>query len=115
MTKNPSVVVHLNDIQVEDQTFDAIRERCGYLIEEFHEVSRFEITLNEDGLEFSAQTHATGKNTDLSTHAVASEPGAVVDQALDKIERHLRKIHDKRIFSPRRAAQKDPAKRKAAL
>jgi ribosome-associated translation inhibitor RaiA len=115
MTKNPSVVVHVNGIRVEDRTLDSIRERCEHLIEEFHEVSRFEITLHQDGLEFSAQTHATGKNTDVSTHAVASEPGAVVDQALDKVERQLRKVHDKRIFSPRRAAQKDPAKRKAAL
>jgi len=115
MTKNPSVVVHLNDIRLEEPALDAIRERCGHLAEEFHEVSRVEITINQDGLEFTAQSHATGKNTDVATHAAATEPRAAIDKALDKVERQLRKVHDKRIFSPRRAAQKDPAKRKAAL
>jgi ribosome-associated translation inhibitor RaiA len=31
---------------------------------------------------------------------------------LDKIERQLRKVHDKRIFSLRREAQRDPPKRR---
>jgi ribosomal subunit interface protein len=112
MADSPSVVVHLKDVEIEERVRDSIERRCGQLAEEFREVGRFEITVSEDGAGFSVHGHARGKNTDVATHAAAAEPGPAADQVLDKIERQLRKVHDKRIFSQRREAQKDPPKRK---
>jgi ribosome-associated translation inhibitor RaiA len=99
---------------VQDSVRESIEKYCGRLAEEFREVNRFEITITEDGLGFDVHGRATGKNTEIATHAVASQPGPAADQLFDKIERQLRKVHDKRIFSQRRLAQKDPPKRKVA-
>lgn len=112
MTSSPEVLVHAKDIELEDRVREAIERRCGQLAEEFREATRFEITLSEDGAGYLVQGHATGKNTDVATHANASEPGPAADQVLDKIERQLRKLHDKRIFAQRRDAQRDPPKRR---
>ena len=56
--------------------------------------------------------YAIGKNTDVATHANAEAVRTASDQVLDKIERQLRKVHDKRIFTQRREAQRDPPKRR---
>jgi ribosomal subunit interface protein len=112
MAESPTVVVHLKDVEVEDRVREAIERRCERLGEEFREVGRFEISVAEDGIGFAVQGHATGKHTDVVTHAVATDLGPAADQVLDKIERQLRKVHDKRIFSQRRDAQRDPPKRK---
>jgi ribosomal subunit interface protein len=118
MTRNPSVVVHLKDIdvevEVEDRVRSSIEKRCERMAEEFEEVGRFEITVAENGGSFAVNGHATGKNTDVATHAEASEPGPAADLVLDKIERQLRRVHDKRIFGRRRDARKDPPKRAPA-
>jgi ribosomal subunit interface protein len=114
MTEGPTVVVHVRDVTVKDSVREAIDKQCGRLVEEFKEVKRFEITISGDGLGFDVHGRATGKNTEVATHAMASEPGPAAEQMFDKIERQLRKVHDKRIFSQRRVAQKDPPKRKAA-
>ena len=114
MTESPTVVVHVRDVTVRDSVREAIDKHCGRLVEEFREVKRFEITISGDGLGFEIHGRATGKNTEVATQAAASEPGPAAEQLFDKIERQLRKVHDKRIFSQRRLAQKDPPKRKAA-
>jgi ribosomal subunit interface protein len=114
MTTSPSVVVHVRDITLDDRVRESIERSCGRLAEEFPEVDRFEISVAEDGAGFAVQGRAMGKNTAVTTHAVATDAGPAADQVLDKIERQLRKVHDKRIFSQRREAQKDPPKRKVA-
>jgi len=116
MAKNPSVVIHFKDLVIEDQEQikTSIEKRCEALAEEFREVSRFEITLTEAGSSIDVHGHATGKNTDVATHAAAGDPGPATDRVLDKIERQLRKVHDKRIFSQRRDAQKSPPKRQGS-
>jgi ribosomal subunit interface protein len=112
MTESPTVVVHVRDATLTDSVREAIDKQCGRLVEEFKEVKKFEITISGNGVGFEVHGRATGKNTEIATHAIASEPGPAADQLFDKIERQLRKVHDKRIFSQRRSAQKDPPKRK---
>ena len=112
MTESPTVVVHVRDVTVKDSVRKAIDKHCGRLVEEFREAKKFEITISGDGLGFEIHGRVTGKNTEIDTQAAASEPGPAADQLFDKIERQLRKLHDKRIFSQRRLAQKDPPKRK---
>ena len=113
MTENPTVVLHVRDVTVKDSVREAIDKHCGRLVEEFREVKRFEITISGDGLGYEIHGRATGKNTEVATQAAASEAGPAADQLFDRIERQLRKVHDKRIFGQRRLAQRDPPKRKA--
>ena len=59
-------------------------------------------------------TGTSRASTDVGAQAEASEPGPAADQVLDKLERQLRTLHDKRIFSQRRDARRDPAKKHTA-
>jgi len=107
MSRNPSVVLHFRDVEVDETVRESVHRRCDHLADEFHEVNRFELTISENGAGFSVHGHATGKNTDVATHADAAAVRAASDQVLDKIERHLRRVHEKRIFSPRREVRRD--------
>ena len=111
MTQSPTVLVHAKDLELDDLVRTSIERRCEHLAEEFHEVARFELTVTESGTGYGVHGHATGKHTDVATHAEASDPGPAADLVLDKIEKQLRRVHDKRIFSQRRDAQRDPPKR----
>ena len=112
MSRSPSVVLHFRDLDIDETVRDLVHRRCDHLADEFHEVSRFELTISENGAGFIVHGHATGKHTDVATHAEAEAARAASDQVLDKIERQLRRVHDKRIFARRREAQRDPPKRK---
>ena len=112
MSQKPIVLIHFKDLAHDEELRESLEARCQHLGEEFHETSRFELTFSEDGDSFLAHGHVTGKNTDVATHASASQMGPAADQLLDKVEKQLRRAHDKRIFSHRRDAQKDPPKRK---
>ncbi len=107
MSRIPSVVLHFRDLDIDETVRDAVHRRCDHLADEFHEVSRFEVTIAGDGVGYSAHGHATGKNTDIATHANAEAPRAASDQVLDKIERQLRRVHEKRIFARRREARRE--------
>lgn len=111
MVQIAPVVIHFRDLSETHQLRQQIEKRCAHLHDEFHEVSRFEITLKEDGAGFVALGHVTGKGTDVGTRVAAKELEPAADQLLDKIERHLRRVHDKRIYGQRRGARRDPAKR----
>ena len=112
MSRSPSVVLHFRDVEVDEIVRESVHRRCDHLADEFHEVSRFELTICENGAGFTVHGHATGKNTDVATHAEAEAARAASDRVLDKIERQLRRVHDKRIFTRRREAQRDPPKRR---
>jgi ribosome-associated translation inhibitor RaiA len=112
MSERPAVLVHSKDLELEERVRTSIEKRCANLAEEFREVARFELSFEANGAGFIVHGHATGKNTDVASHAEASEPGPAADRVLEKIERSLRKQHDKRIFAQRRDAQRDPPKRR---
>ncbi len=114
MSRSASVVVHFRDVEIDETVREGVQRRCDHLADEFHEVSRFELTIAENGAGVTVHGHATGKNTDVVTHA-DGDVRVASDQVLDKIERQLRKVHDKRIFARRREAQRDPPKRRDSL
>ncbi len=114
MAQGPTVLMNFKEIPPDEEVRENVEARCQELAKEFHEITRFEFTLAEDGRGFTAHGHATGKNTDVSTHATAGDLARATEQLLDKLERQLRRAHDKRIFSPRRDAQRDPPKRRTS-
>ncbi|MEM7411975.1 MAG: HPF/RaiA family ribosome-associated protein [Myxococcota bacterium] len=114
MASNASIVVHFKDLEVDEEIRAAIERRCDVLSGEFREVERIELTLFEQGTGFEAHGHVLGKNTNVATQAHAEAARPASDQVLNRIERQLRKEHDKRIFSRRRGARKDPWKRREA-
>ena len=65
MMRIPDVVVHLKDVEIDEYTRRSIERRCGQLAEEFHEVTRFELSVAEDGAGYSVHGHAVGKHTDI--------------------------------------------------
>jgi len=111
MTNNPSVVIHFREVEQDEPLREFIEKKSEHLGNEFHEVSKIEISLGPNGAGFIANGHLTGKGTDIATHAEASELTPAVDSVFDKVERQLRKLHDKRIFAQRREAQRAPPKR----
>ena len=111
MTDNPSVVIHFRDVEQDEPLREFIEKKSQNLGNEFREVSKIEISLAPNGAGFIANGHVTGKGTDIATQVKASELTPAVDSVFDKVERQLRKHHDKRIFSKRREAQRAPAKR----
>jgi ribosome-associated translation inhibitor RaiA len=115
MARDANVVVHFKDIEIVDSG-DTVRDhltaRCEHLAEEFPETTRYEVTIQEQAGMFEAHGHVSGKKTSVAAHIENAEnPRQAGDIVLDKVERELRKEHDKRIFTPRRKAQKSPAKR----
>jgi ribosome-associated translation inhibitor RaiA len=111
MSALPKVLVHQRDVHIGAYLLESIERRCASIADEFSEASRFELSFENHGMSVRGRAHAVGRKTDLSTHAEASEPGIVVDRVLDKIERQLRRVHDKRIFGRRRNARKNPVKK----
>jgi ribosome-associated translation inhibitor RaiA len=105
-----TLTVH-GDLEVDDALREGMERRCHALSDEFHEITRVEVTLSTHGGGCAASGHVTGKNTDLAAHAQATEPGPASDAVLDQLRQQLRKTHDKRIFAKRRAARKNPPKK----
>ncbi len=106
MAQTPTVVISFKDVDHDEQTRESIEKRCGRLAEEFQETAKFEVTLSPDGSSFSAHGRVTGKDTEAATHANGDDAAQASDRLLDKLERLLRRAHDKRIFAHRREAQR---------
>ena len=111
MTDNPSVVIHFKEVEQDEPLRETIQKKSQHLGDEFPEVSKIEISLEPNGVGFIAHGHITGKGTDIATQVEASELAPAVDSVFNKVERQLRKLHDKRIFAQRREAQRAPPKR----
>ena len=112
MSERPSVVTTFKDIPADENVRQLIEKRCEHIAEEFHEIHRMEVSLAGDGQGYTAHGHFPCKGHDVGAQASASELAPAADQLLDKVERQLRTIHDKRIFSQRREAQRDPPKKR---
>jgi ribosomal subunit interface protein len=111
MALGSPVVVHFKEIPNSEKLRQSIEDRCAQLASVFGEFTRFEITFAPLGAEVEAHGRASGKNINLATQATGKNLRAAGDQVFEKLERQLRKIHDKRIFAQRREAQRKPAKR----
>jgi ribosomal subunit interface protein len=112
VTQRLTLVTNFKDLSSDETVREAIEKRSRHLADEFREIVRIEVTLAPDGVGFTAHGHVTGKNTDIATHAAATGLWPAADKLLDKVERQLRRVHDKRIFAQRREAQRNPSKRK---
>jgi ribosome-associated translation inhibitor RaiA len=112
---NAVIAVHFKDMPVDEDVRDDVEDRCRALAEEFPELTHVEVTLTPDGSGHSASGRVTGRSTELATHAAAGQPGHAADRLLDTLRHQLRRSHDKRIFSRRRAAQLENPKRKPTI
>ena len=107
MAQDADVIVRFKDFANNQEVKEILEARCHHLAQEFPETSHYELSLSLDSEEVSAHAHVSGKRTRIASHAKASDMRQAAELALDKLERELRREHDKRIFSPRREAQRD--------
>ncbi len=111
MAGTASVMISFKDLPADERVREEVEQRCRQLAEEFPETTRFEITLAPDGAGHTAHGRVTGKLIEVATHAEAMEIAQAAGQLLDRVQRQLRRVHDKRIFAPRREAQRSHPKR----
>lgn len=110
-TREGMVAIRFKDVDHDAAVDEALENRCHALAGEFPETTHFEIALGVDAGQVSAHAHVSGKNTQFAAHASAPDARRAAESALDKLERELRRHHDKTIFSARRAVQKQRANR----
>ena len=110
MTQRLTLVTHFKDLSKDEDVREAVEKRCRHLAEEFGEIARIEVTLAPDGVGFTAHGHVTGKQIDVGTHAAADQLLPAAERLLVKVERQLRRVHDKRIFARRRKSPKRTAR-----
>lgn len=107
MVQEANVVIHFRDLPTDDTVREHLEQRCERLADEFPETTHYELTLQADSGGIEGNCHVRGKKTGVAARiANAETPRQAGDQVLDKVERELRRDHDKRIFTPRRKAQK---------
>jgi ribosome-associated translation inhibitor RaiA len=111
MNQDAIVVIRFKDVENDDEIRDTLEKRCHHLAQEFPETRRYELTLTPMTLEVSAQGHVTGKDIDAAAHATSNDLRQAGERVIDKLERELRRLHDKKIFSRRREAQRATGKR----
>jgi ribosomal subunit interface protein len=99
------VAVHFKDMAVIDSLRELVEERCAELADEFPELTHVHVTLTPDGSGHHASIHATGKRTEVASHAHAPEVGHAADRVLDQVRHQLRRVHDKHIYTQRRRAR----------
>jgi ribosome-associated translation inhibitor RaiA len=112
VTQRLSLITNFKDLSSDELVRDAVEKRGRRLAEEFKEIVRIEVTLAEDGAGYTAHGHVTGKRIDVATHATATDLLPAAEMLFARVERQLRRVHDKRIFTQRREAQRNPPKRK---
>jgi len=111
MSAAPTVTITLRDGELEPETREGIELRCRQLGQEFPETTRFEVSVAQDGVGHAVHAHVTGKGTDVAAHANHEDAARAADQALDTVEKQLRRGHDKRIFARRREGRQNPPKK----
>lgn len=111
MAEAPTITVTARDAELEEQTRAEIEARCRDLAREFPETLHFEVTVTQDGAGHAVHAHVTGKGTEVAAQVSDEEPSRAADRALDTVERRLRRVHDKRIFTRRREARRNPPKK----
>ena len=105
MAQDADVIVRFKDFANNHEVREILETRCHHLAQEFPETSHYELTLSLDSDDVTAHVHVSGKRTQTASHATASDMRQAGELALDKLERELRRHHDKRIFTPRRDAR----------
>jgi ribosome-associated translation inhibitor RaiA len=99
-------VISFKDIDANERVRERLDAGCQALADEFPETTHFEWILSADGAAHTAHAHVTGNHTEVAAHARAAELGQAADKVLINVERQLRRRHEKKIFSQRRAARR---------
>ncbi|NNL65614.1 MAG: hypothetical protein HKP30_05180 [Myxococcales bacterium] len=108
---DPTVLISFKDTDASERVRETVEARCARFAEEFPETTKFEITIEPEGAGFKAHAHVTGRHTDVAGNGDGQQMGEAADRMLDKLERALRKVHDKKIFKNRREARQAENKR----
>lgn len=111
MTQDGTIVVRFKDMPNDTDVLETLESRCTHLREEFPETDHYEISLSPDAADVTAHGHVSGKHTNVAAQATSPDARRAGERLLDKLERELRRLHDKRIFAARREAQKSQNKR----
>jgi ribosome-associated translation inhibitor RaiA len=99
------VAIHFKDMAVLEEVRGELERRCHELAGEFPELTHVDVTLSPDGSGHHASARASGRRTELASHAQAPSPGHAAHRVLDQLRHQLRRGHDKRVFSQRRRAK----------
>jgi len=75
---------------------------CDHLRAEFPEALSFEVALSRTGEQFEVHVHVTGRHVSLAARAQDRSLPDTLRGAFARIERQLRKHHDRLIFARRR-------------
>lgn len=98
--------IHWKNLSSEPEVDAHVRVRCEELAAEFPETERYELSLSPGGLGLVCHGHVSGKKTRVAAHCRDMDSARkAADSTINKIERELRRSHDKRIFSLRRRAR----------
>jgi ribosome-associated translation inhibitor RaiA len=111
MTETPTVVIRFKGVEHDEQLREEIERRTRQLAAEFPETTRFELSLEPDGAGFAIHGRVNGKNTEVATNGQGPDLRTASDRLFDRVRQQLRRMHEKRIFQRRRAAQKTSPKR----
>ena len=115
MAETPTLVVRFKDVEHDEIVREEIERKIRQIAKDFPETTRFEISLEPDGAGFRIHAHVNGKSTELATHVDGPDLRTATDQLFHRVKHQLRRVHDKRIFTQRREAQRDPPKKKNAV
>jgi ribosome-associated translation inhibitor RaiA len=102
------VVIRFEEAPEDEEELRVLLERrCARLREEFPETGHVEVAFALDGAGHAASARVTGRATEVAAHATGDAPRDAADRLFERLERQLRRVHDKRIFSRRREARRD--------
>ena len=113
MNQDATLVIRFKDIEHDEDVQAHLERRLRQIAQDFPEASHCELSLSADAMDVAAHAHLSGKRLDLAAHATTGDARASGDSALDKLQRELRRQHDKRIFSRRREARREQGRRRA--
>lgn len=111
MVHDGKISIRYKDVDHDADLNDAVEAHCRMLSQEFPETTHFEVGISLEAGQVSAHAHVSGKNTQFAARASASDSRKAAEIALDKLERELRRHHDKQIFGSRREAQRERQRR----
>ena len=107
MTREASVLIHWRGLENEEAVHRHLADRCHHIAGEFPETDHYELFIEPDGSAIQCHGHVNGKGLVVAAHAEGLlTPRHAADSVLAKLERELRKEHDKRIFTQRRKARR---------
>jgi len=111
LADQPVLAISFKDIEADQDVREALEKRCVALAAEFPETTHIEVSITAEGDGFSAHAHVTGRQTEAATHGNASEMAPAAEMAVARLEKQLRRSHDKKIFGHRREAMQQNPKR----